>query len=79
MFEILILKTKAKGCHSGLEAESRGIGWIPASAGSVFSLATGRGLEARDTRGRDARDTVVFYTGKHILRGNGKVRALTVL
>ncbi len=53
--------------------------WIPALY--VFSLGTdftgvvaGRGLEARDTRGRDARDTVVFCTAKHVpcFRRNNK-------
>ena len=29
-------------------------------------VAAGRGLEAHDTRGRDARGTVVFRTAKHI-------------
>ena len=33
-------------------------------------VMAGRGLEARDTRGRDARDTVVFCMAIHVLRRN---------
>ena len=56
-------------------AQGRPFAGYVISLGSDFTnVVVGHGLETCDTRGRDARDTVVFCTAKSVLRGNEKKR-----
>jgi hypothetical protein len=40
-----------------------GLGYVFSLGSDLTGVAAGRGLEARDTRGRDARDTIARHGG----------------